>query len=95
MGPRVRGTGASTHREFFVDLGQVSWEADIAPLSEAKCGACHGGNTATLLATKAQWIDEIEAIITMVELEAMPQGGPPLMIDEIGKIIQWRDAGFP
>ncbi len=40
-------------------------------------------------------MDKIESVITNVELGVMPQGGPPLMLDEIGKIIQWRDAGFP
>jgi len=89
------GSQVGLEKELYVDLGQASWEVDISPLNDALCIGCHGGNSATLLATKDNWIEEIEGVITMVELGAMPQGGPPLSAAEIGKIKQWRDAGFP
>ena len=89
------GSQVEVVKDMYVDLGEVSWGNDISPLNDALCISCHGGNSATLLASKSSWIEEIEGIITMVELEAMPQGGPPLTTAEIAKIKQWRDAGFP
>ena len=89
------GSVVTTQQQRTIDLGISTWDDKIAPLNAAKCLACHGGTTFTLLDTKNQWIEYIDTIIAKVESGEMPQGQAPLSADEVGNIILWRDGGFP
>ena len=89
--------GAPTEAAFdFVSAGgQPTWADHIAPLYQARCAACHGGDTATVLDSAAAWAARIQDIIKEVSSGRMPLGGEILSTSEIVMIESWRDGGFP
>jgi len=79
-----------------VAIGEgVSWERDIGPLAEDRCGACHGEGTDTPLHTAQQWQDRFADIQAQVASGAMPLSGDPLSGVERDLLQAWSNAGFP
>jgi len=74
-----------------------TWTEDILPLHRGSCAECHDpGGSARLLATPAQWAEEIDLILSNVEEQLMPL--PPneaLSPAQIQQIIAWAASGFP
>lgn len=75
------------------ELPDTTWE-DIQQISEARCLACHGGDTVTLLQTAEDWRTHIDTIIELVSSGEMPLGGTPLSEDDIVRIRAWKHGGF-
>ena len=74
----------------------TTWSEDIAPISEAKCGVCHGpGQFAHEMASYQQWVDEYADILLMVETGQMPLAPiPALTALELQRLIDWEAGGF-
>ncbi len=76
-------------------MGPPTWEADIHPLHETYCAACHGdGGSAHPMMTAEQWQIEIAAIMDDIETGRMPYGQPRLDDVLIQLVRDWRDSGF-
>jgi len=75
---------------------EVTWSGDVAPLAEASCGACHGvGQFAHEMASREQWMAEIDDILLVTDSEAMPlPPNEPLTSSEVKLIQAWKDGGF-
>jgi hypothetical protein len=88
------GSYIDEHPLVIGDLPDVSWDGEIALLSEEQCSLCHSGATATRLESKSEWEWNIDAIINEVSRNSMPLGGPYLSEDEIALIRGWQAGGF-
>lgn len=89
--------GASAQSALHFTLGapdHASWSGEIEPLYQDNCARCHGGSTQTVLDGREAWIAHIDSILTEVNAERMPLGGPPLSQAQIALIRVWRDGGF-
>lgn len=97
---------------FFVNiaLGQnVSFEAQVLPIFEAKCGECHGSRYPELGLTLASYEgviagsdygivvqpgDSVESyLVGMIESGEMPQDGEPVSPEELLLIKSWIEQG--
>ncbi len=90
-----------TKASYGVSVMYPTWIKDIFPLSEAKCGGCHGENAAVKAKyfTKEHWVTSYDSILFMVSpngdfAPAMPPGDP-LEEELLEQLIYWKDVGFP
>ncbi len=97
------GETAAVGREIRLISEVATWLADVEPLFELRCAACHGaGSNATPLDTKESWITFYASIVDRTVYpeetlaEPMPFGdsdGLPQAEREL--ILAWGDADFP
>ena len=80
---------------FTGELPDATWDADIRPLFQERCQACHSADANTPLPDAAAWERNIDNIIDEVSSGAMPLGGDPLTVDEIALIRGWKRGGYP
>lgn len=75
---------------------QITWVKDIAAISAASCGLCHGeGQFAHELAHREQWIEEFDDILFVVGTGAMPlEPYDSLSEQEINLLKAWQADGF-
>ena len=87
------GTTIGLHSFVTGDLPDVTW-ADIAPILQDNCLACHHEHMLIPLDTRDLWQINIDTIIEEVSTESMPLGGPFLSEQEIITIRAWKQGGF-
>jgi hypothetical protein len=91
----IRYTDNITISETLDFVGPPTWAADIQPLYEAQCAACHGeGGSAHPMADITAWQNEIVAIIDDIETGRMPYGLPRLSADQLQVVMDWQTSGF-
>ncbi len=87
---------------------EVSYQADIQPIFDARCTACHGGTSGLFLTSYDQAMrggvkgpdiipgDPAQSrLIQYVRRGYMPLGGPPLSQAQIETLTNWVAAGAP
>lgn len=72
----------------------ITWDTHIGPLHARACAVCHDDGTETVLAGRADWEAQIDAILDAVSSQRMPLTGAKLTAVEMDRIAQWRDGGF-
>jgi len=89
------GTEARQSTELEVPQGgRVTWDADIEPLFQDHCQACHGGTSETILTEPDAWEERIEDIVALVEGGTMPLGEEALSAAQVDRIRAWWAGGF-
>lgn len=86
----------------------VSFQADVLPIFQARCVACHGGTSGLDLTDYADALRggdhgrvivsgdvENSRLVRYVVSGYMPYGGPPLSADQIQTLVNWVAAGAP
>lgn len=99
---RVRGVSGSSSREldyFVIDVPEVSWDSDIAPVFEQFCAGslCHGptpeGSRVDLSSYQA-WRGRAPLIRTRLLRGEMPPIDPRPPTDSINLILDWIEGGM-
>lgn len=86
----------------------VSYQADIQPIIDARCVFCHGGTQGLYLSDYASVMrggrqgpviipgdPASSRLIRYVGSGYMPMGGPTLTQDQIQRLVNWVAAGAP
>lgn len=86
---------AQTQQTFRVlDLGEVGFEVAVEPIYQEACSTCHANGTETELEGYDNWVDNFDAIVGMVDSDAMPLGRDPLTGAQKATIKAWGQEGF-
>ncbi|MCB9663460.1 MAG: hypothetical protein H6732_05090 [Alphaproteobacteria bacterium] len=77
------------------DVELVTWEGQIRPLLQDRCGVCHENGTETILASKADFVANLDAVIDAVSVGRMPLAGAKLTPAEVDLVVRWQAGGTP
>jgi hypothetical protein len=71
----------------------VGWEADMKPIFQSRCAACHVTGPGFDLSTAEKWRENSELVVSAVRDQRMPADGPldPVLIQ---KIERWVSGGM-